>query len=95
MTDQPPNPPAFPTTAPLEHWGDPQQGMTLRDWFAGQALPGLLADGLYRRIVSEVAQSEHAHLIHDKNALAEFVCERIAIGVYRLADAMLIERNRK
>lgn len=30
--------PAFPTTKPLEHWGDPNQGMTLRDWFAGQAL---------------------------------------------------------
>jgi hypothetical protein len=35
--------PAFPTTAPLEHWGDPNRGMLLRDWFAGQALAGLLA----------------------------------------------------
>jgi hypothetical protein len=26
--------PAFPTTKPLEHWGDPNQGMTLRDYFA-------------------------------------------------------------
>ena len=31
--------PAFPTTKPLEHWGDPNQGMTLRDYFAAKALP--------------------------------------------------------
>ena len=29
---------AFPTTKPLDSWGDPNQGMTLRDYFAGQAL---------------------------------------------------------
>lgn len=28
------NPPAFPTTKPLEGWGDPGQGMSLRDYFA-------------------------------------------------------------
>lgn len=32
-----PNPPAFPTAA------DDTEGMTLRDWFAGQALAGLYA----------------------------------------------------
>jgi hypothetical protein len=35
--------PAFPTTKPLEHWGDPNQGMTLRDYFAAKAMQGLLA----------------------------------------------------
>jgi hypothetical protein len=30
--------PAFPTTKPLEHWGDPNQGMTLRDYFAAKAM---------------------------------------------------------
>jgi hypothetical protein len=29
--------PAFPTTKPLESWGDPNQGMTLRDYFAAKA----------------------------------------------------------
>jgi len=41
------NPPAFPTPKPLDGWGDPNQGMTLRDWFAGQALAGLLAKHEY------------------------------------------------
>jgi hypothetical protein len=34
--------PAFPAEAPN---GDRYSGMTLRDWFAGQALVGLLAEG--------------------------------------------------
>ena len=29
--------PAFPTTKPLDSWGDPNQGMTLRDYFAAKA----------------------------------------------------------
>ena len=35
--------PAFPSKVPFEHWGDPNQGMSLRDWFAGMALQGILA----------------------------------------------------
>lgn len=35
MTDKPENPPAFPVPSISD-------GMTLRDWFAGQALAGLL-----------------------------------------------------
>lgn len=33
--------PAFPLVVPRE-WGAIHDGMTLRDWFAGQALVGLL-----------------------------------------------------
>lgn len=33
---------AFPVTTPM--LGVAQPGMTLRDWFAGQALAGMLAD---------------------------------------------------
>jgi hypothetical protein len=29
---------AFPTTKPLDSWDDPNQGMDLRDYFAGQAM---------------------------------------------------------
>lgn len=40
------NPPAFPRTAANPGWGhgtESYEGMTLRDWFAGQALAGMLA----------------------------------------------------
>lgn len=40
------NPPAFPTSHPDVAYSDYiGGGMTLRDWFAGQALMGLLACG--------------------------------------------------
>ena len=35
--------PAFPMVVP-QQWGMIQDGMSLRDWFAGQALAGMLAD---------------------------------------------------
>jgi hypothetical protein len=41
----PNNPPAFPTPDCSAWDGDSRtQGMSLRDWFAGQALTGLLAN---------------------------------------------------
>jgi hypothetical protein len=55
MSNQPDNPPAFPETYSCTASGSPQYvqdscayirsrgGMTLRDWFAGQALVGTLA----------------------------------------------------
>jgi hypothetical protein len=54
--------PAFPTTKPLEHWGDPNQGMTLRDYFAAKAMQGLLAGTLTPEIVwsqSDVAETAY------------------------------------
>jgi len=39
------NPPAFPNTGNSTWSLQPAEGMTLRDWFAGQALAGLLASG--------------------------------------------------
>lgn len=41
---------AFPSTVVLDPDGDPyieDQGMTLRDWFAGQALSGYVASHSY------------------------------------------------
>jgi len=35
---KPENPTAFPTTKPLDGWGDPNKGMTLRDYFANSAM---------------------------------------------------------
>lgn len=34
--------PAFPTTKPLDSWGDPNQGMSLRDYFAAKAMQACL-----------------------------------------------------
>jgi hypothetical protein len=46
---------AFPHSQPLNPYS--QHGMTLRDWFAGQALAGRLADGTdgLRQSVAEEA----------------------------------------
>lgn len=41
MTDRPDNPSAFPNDGAF--LGQPEAGMTLRDWFAGQALVGFLS----------------------------------------------------
>jgi hypothetical protein len=35
--------PAFPTTKPLDYWGDPNQGLSMRDYFAAAALQGIIA----------------------------------------------------
>ena len=35
---------AFPTTSPLESWGDPNQGMDLRDYFAIQYVNGVISN---------------------------------------------------
>jgi hypothetical protein len=69
---KPENPAAFPTTAPLDGWGDPAQGMTLRDWFAGQALAGFMAN---KRRPTTIALDD-------------------AEWCYRIADAMLAEREK-
>ena len=42
MSDTNTGGPAFPTTKPLDSWGDPNQGMTLRDYFAAKAMQGLM-----------------------------------------------------
>jgi hypothetical protein len=34
--------PAFPTTKPLDGWGDPNQGMTLRDYFAAKVMQAFI-----------------------------------------------------
>ena len=41
MTDRPENPPAFPLALPVQ-FQIGNEGMTLRDYFAGQALRGIV-----------------------------------------------------
>lgn len=42
MNETPENPPAFPNTGNSTWNLKPTDGMTLRDWFAGQALTGFI-----------------------------------------------------
>lgn len=55
-------------------------GMSLRDWFAGQALPTLLAE-LYT--ASRIAQKGYEGSIFDAASLASF----------EIADAMIAAKN--
>jgi hypothetical protein len=50
---------AFPTVFPKD-WDSFEDGMTLRDYFAGQALSGRLADGTDRR-KRDVAEEAYAY----------------------------------
>jgi hypothetical protein len=84
--------PAFPVIAEngLGHVAD---GMSLRDWFAGQALAGFLADGSQRLVAEAIEESADRVFIQDTKALAALANEAIARGVYALADAMLAARE--
>lgn len=76
--DRPENPAAFPFVAYSKRAGsesiysDVTKGMSLRDWFAGQAVSGLAS------IVVEDGYPLHA----------------MATDAYRIADALLSERER-
>ena len=77
---KPENPPAFPETR--EHLSESKPGMTLRDWFAGQALAGTMANRDGR--AWETAAKRLG--VEPDAALAR--------GMYVMADAMLAERER-
>lgn len=56
----PENPPAFPFVEPPTTC-NLNPGMTLRDWFAGQALQGLLASGPHDINPREYAQDSYEY----------------------------------
>jgi hypothetical protein len=66
--------PAFPGDATPS--GEFAAGMTLRDYFAEQALAGLLANTIY----------------YDRNESVGFVPDAMAQDAYEIADAILRER---
>jgi hypothetical protein len=82
---KPENPPAF----PLRARGDgsiferSHEGMTLRDWFAGQALAGMMANQAMLNATLRKTQT------------GESVADWTAKGAYAVADAMLAERERQ
>lgn len=86
---QPDNPPAFPQTGvvnPVSHgnaWAsEPHPGMTLRDWFAGQALAGII--------------TAPDQWTADRDASAPIqTWGDLASASYQAADAMLRAREAK
>jgi hypothetical protein len=74
-----PNPPAFPLLC--QHGKESYEGLTLRDYFAGQALNGLLSDMETRRSISIKAK-----------VLGISHCDEAAQLCYDYADAMLKAR---
>ena len=62
---------------------------TLRQWYAGQALKGLLADGAQRLIAQAVEESAEGKAVADTQALTMIVNGQLAEGCLALADAMI------
>lgn len=73
MSEKPNNPPAF----PHEDMHDVRPGMTLRDWFAGQAMTGMLAHSTRYRPREGAPANWH---------------EAIAEEAFQIADALLSHR---
>lgn len=55
---------AFPSTF-HNGWGEPEKGMTLRDYFAAKALQGYLADLEWRKDVSPTGTAYAAYRVAD------------------------------
>ena len=79
----PENPPAF----PRDHRHLGHNGMTLRDWFAGQALTGILANS---ENVHAGAEPTNSALSCNPQPFAGWV----ARASYLVADAMLAHREK-
>ena len=47
------NEPAFPSTF-HNGWGEPEKGMTLRDYFAAKAMQAVVSRGLVRQVPLEI-----------------------------------------
>lgn len=84
--------PAFPSPLRPEDGFWNAQGMSLRDWFAGQALPGAIEDYDRKRWVGgSVATESMLPYAAQATGAREDIIARQA---YRYADAMLAERAR-
>jgi hypothetical protein len=64
---------AFPMAVP-DNWDSFQSGMSLRDWFAGQALNGWLSEGVINSSADHVAERCYAYadaMIRRRNNLQQ------------------------
>lgn len=87
--------PAFPCyalDAPLDGSGKP--GMTLRDWFAGQALAGMLANAEIARAIQQGKIAALSSGMTLEQFTHDIERDATAITAYALADAMLAERTK-
>ena len=65
---------------PCVHELSETKGMTLRDWFAGQALQAIV--------------TKHKPFVSADNKVWNKASQRAAAGAYEYADAMLAERSK-
>lgn len=70
---------AFPSPENTKEGWAAEYGMSLRDWFAGMALNGLVERGGY--------DLEHSKF--------QDTVKHLAVNAYILADAMIAERNKR
>lgn len=84
--------PAFPACNEANVNGT--MGMTLRQWYAGQALQGFLADGSQRLVAHALELDDNFNIIQDTNAKASVANTLIAEGCFALADAMIAESEK-
>lgn len=76
------NPPAFPTDGRIQH-GTAYDGMSLRDWFAGQAIGA---------IVAATSAGQHHPIFPGEETR---IVDAMARDAYQIADAMLSARKQE
>ena len=75
------DPSAFPLQADPELLGQPEWGMTLREWYAGKALPSALTETFARAA--------------SRKGIDVSVFEMAASAAWGVADAMMAEREKR
>ncbi len=83
-TTPPDGGPAFPTNPHVD--GTRYNGMSLRDWFAGMAMQGILSAANNEETCGAILKTAQA----SNRSLRE----HIANNSYGIADAMLVERQK-
>ncbi|MFN8758852.1 MAG: hypothetical protein ACK5XA_08590 [Tagaea sp.] len=79
--------PAFPATIPGPNGsGVVVSGMTLRDWYAGKTLEGLLS--------SPIGEGGEPATVALAGPLGQYIADSLSIVSFRVADAMIKERSK-
>jgi len=87
--------PAFPLSGPIGQEGRTENaavvcpGMTLRDYFAAQAMSGLIGDGIVNASIPSLANATGLDA-----AWRNEIIQAATKSAYDLADAMIAQRNK-